>query len=181
MRNHKTEGIILKRRNIYEADRILTVFTKKHGKIKVKAVGVRRINSRRSPHIELLNYGILSLYTSKTMSILTEIETLENFSEIKKNLTKVGFAYHLCELVDGLCPENQENAFIFNLLRRTLLRLSCEEDIAIIIHEFEIELLTNLGYYKNNLIQKEEDTALIIENILERKLKTKQILHHFKK
>jgi len=54
MKSYKTEGIIIKRKNFGEADRILTIFTKNKGKISIVAKGVRKINSRRAPHIELL-------------------------------------------------------------------------------------------------------------------------------
>ena len=60
MRSFKTEGIVIKRRNFNEADRIITVFSKRNGKINIKASGVRKITSRRSPHLELLNYSIFS-------------------------------------------------------------------------------------------------------------------------
>lgn len=177
MRNIKTEGIIIKRRNFGEADRILTLLTKKGEKIQIKALGVRKINSRRSPHIELLNHSLLALYKGRSLPILTEAETLEEFSRIKNNLIKVGFAYHICELIDGLCPENQENRSIFFLLQNTLKDLSEKEDIVTIIHNFEITLLTNLGFYPQNNLSENLDTVSFIERILERKLRTKQFLH----
>ncbi|PIZ97846.1 MAG: DNA repair protein RecO, partial [Candidatus Levybacteria bacterium CG_4_10_14_0_2_um_filter_35_8] len=59
MNSYKTEGIVIKRRNLGEADKILTIFTKRYGKIQVKAPGIRKINSRRSPHVELLNYSAI--------------------------------------------------------------------------------------------------------------------------
>ena len=61
-RAYKTEAIIIKRRNFGEADRILTILTKNYGKIQVRAPGVRKITSRRSSHIELLNFSSLTLY-----------------------------------------------------------------------------------------------------------------------
>lgn len=176
MRSYKTEGIVIKRRNFGEADRILTVFTKNNGKIQIKAIGVRRITSRRSPHIELLNHSVLFLHRGKSLSILTEAQTLSDFSSIKTDLLKVGFAYHICELVDGLCAENQENMIIFNLLQNTLERLSKKEEILFIIHDFEIELLTLLGFWPKNRPTENLDTSLFIENILERKLKSKPLL-----
>jgi len=179
MRSYKTEGIVIKRRNFGEADRLLTVFSKKHGKIQIKAVGVRKINSRRSPHIELLNYSLFNLYKGRGMPLLTEVENFENFSEIKEDLTKVGNAYHICELIDGLCAENQENEEIFHLLQKTLKRLSFETDIAGLIRQFEIELLTKLGFYTPNKFSLNFDTSLFIEEILERKLKSKQMLPAF--
>lgn len=179
LRSFKTEGIIIKRRNFGEADRILTVLTKRFGKIKVKAVGVRRITSRRSPHIELLNFSRLSLHKGHALPILTEAETIADFSSIKENLTKVGFAYHICELVDGLCPENQENRRAFFLLKDVLSQLAEEEDIASVVHEFEIELLTILGYYKPSWKVHSVNTTVFIESILERRLKSKRLLSRF--
>lgn len=178
MRNFKTEGIIIKRRNIGEADRFLTVFTKNHGKITVKAAGVRRITSRRSAHVELLNCAILTLYKSHghALPILTETQALEDFSEIKNDFTKIGFAYHICELIDGLCPENQENRAVFFLLQDTLARLSTEDDFLLLVHEFEIELLTVLGYWhKPQIASQNLNTQYFIEGILERKLRSKTI------
>lgn len=176
MRSYKTEGIVVKRKNFGEADRILTIFTKKNGKIKIKAIGVRKINSRRSPHVELLNYSLLTLYKGQNLPILTEAQTINSFQKIKNDLTKIGFAYHLCELIDGLCPENQENKEVFFLLEKSLKHLSEEEDIASIIHEFEIKLLTILGFYKQSYPFEKIDTLSFIERLLERKLKARQFI-----
>ena len=180
MRNVTLEGIVIKRRNFGEADRIITVLTKKRGKIQVKAMGVRRIISRRSPHIELLNRSFLSLHQGKTMPILTEAQTIEDHGQIKEDLTKVGFAYHLCELIDGLCADNQEHEEVFDLFSQTLVQLNKENDIAPIIHDFEIKLLSHLGFFPAGRVQPHFDTTEFIEGILEKKLKTRSLLSHFK-
>ena len=178
MRWIKTEGIVIKRVNFGEADRLLTIFTKTLGKVQIKAAGVRRINSRRAGHIELLNQCKFGLYKGRGMFVLTEVESIRNFEEIKEDLTKVGFAYHICELVDGLCAEEQENIEVYNLLKETLGRLDGNEDLVPVIHEFEIELLTRLGFYKAP-VPEDFDTSSFIEQILERKLKSKRILKRF--
>ena len=176
MRSFRTEGIVIKRSNYSEADRIVTIFTKQNGKIKVKASGVRRIASRRSPHIELLNYCVFSLYQGKSMATLTEVESKESFPLLKKDLKRIGLAYHVCELIDGLCAENQENQEVFMLLGRTLRKLSKEENLSQIIYEFELELLRLLGFHKTSTSSVRVDTQELIENLLERRLKTIQIL-----
>jgi DNA repair protein RecO (recombination protein O) len=176
MRSFKAEGIVIKRSNYSEADRIVTIFTKQSGKIKVKATGVRRIASRRSPHIEPLNYCIFSLYQGRGMPVLTEVESKECFPLLKKDLKRIVLAYHVCELIDGLCAENQENYEVFMLLGRTLRKLSKEENLQVVIYEFELELLRLLGFHtKLNSVGK-INTQELIENILERSLKTKQML-----
>jgi len=218
MRNFRTEGIIIKRRNFSEADRLLTVMTRNYGKIQVKAAGVRKITSRRSAHIELLNYTILHLYKGNTFSILTEAKMIDDFYSIKKDFSKIGLAYHACELVDGLCPENQENDKVFSLLQRTLSDLS-QDDVTYLpestsseiddytigtfgievsepletrtaisdvshstknqsslLHRFEIALLSELGYLdRKDIEQKHVDLHEMIEDILERKLKSHSI------
>lgn len=174
MRSFKTEGIVIKRRNVGEADRLLTVFTKNHGKITVRAKGVRKISSRRSGHIELLNLVTLSLYKGRTSATLTEVQTIEDFGEIKENLKSVGFAYHICEIVDSLCAENQENPRVFSLLLNILSKIERSGSSTDLISEFEKELLNALGFTSRSHFA---NTQGLIEQILERKLKTKRILH----
>jgi DNA repair protein RecO (recombination protein O) len=178
MRNFKTEGIILKRRNAGEADRILTVLTKYNGKIQVKATGVRKISSKRAPHVELINLSELSLYKSSRsfMPILTEVLTIQDFPQIKKDLKKVGFAYYICELIDAFCPENQESTRIFILLHDTFSKLCKEEDSKQIIYEFEKELLCELGFWSRERDMKDKNFETLIESLLERKLRTKKLI-----
>lgn len=177
MRSLKTHGIIIKRRNMSEADRVITAYTEELGKIQINARGVRKITSRRSSHIELLNLTELNLYKGRSLT-LTEVQMIDTFEGIKCDLTKTGFAYHICELIDGLCPEGQEQRQIFSLLKNTLLALGDAEDdkILFIVHDFEIELLTLLGYWhKSPELSKTLDTQYFIEQILERRLKSRKI------
>lgn len=179
MRSFKTEGIIIKRRNSSESDRILTVLTRSYGKIQVKASGVRRVPSRRSAHVELLNHSFLTLYRGKLLPIVTEAQTIEDFSFIKGSLQTVGYAYHLCELVDSLCAENQKDERIFFLFRNSLLRLFHEREKGAFVKEFEYRLLQELGYLPNSARKENFNTLAFIEQIIERKLKTSQMLLHF--
>lgn len=178
MRSFKTKGIIIKRRDFNEADRMITLYTEDFGKLEVKAQGVRRITSRRAPHIELLNYTEVSLYKGSSVTVLVEAQLINSFSEVKNNLNKVGFAYHICELIDGLCPEGELQPQIFSLLKNTLneLALTQGEELLFIVHDFEIQLLTLLGFWhKLPEASRELDTHQFIENILERKLKSHRI------
>jgi len=199
MRSYKVEGIIIKRRNYGEADRIFTVMTRHQGKLHVKAAGIRKIPSRRSAHVELLNHAVLNLYRGRTYPILTEAQSIEDFYHLKNDMDTIGLAFHLCELIDGLCPENQEHPEVFDLLKDALTRLSytCHSNLISqdfttgpsqfgivkdaastqsLIHNFEIELLSMLGYWNNaQVVSDRFDTHDFIEDILERKLKSRSI------
>ena len=155
MRGFKTEGIILKRKNFGEADRILTVFTLQRGKISIVAKGVRRITSRRAGNVELLNRVILFLYQGRGMPILTEAEGIENFEKLKSDLTLSTVAFHIIELIDKLTAENQENRLLYEHLVNCLKRLE-RNPRQIFIRAFEAKILTNLGFadFKDPLIVK---------------------------
>jgi DNA repair protein RecO (recombination protein O) len=181
MRTYKIEGIVLKRRNLGEADRVLTVLSKEFGKISVKAPGVRRIPSRRSSHVELLNLSEFTLYaSSKTfMPIVTAAQTLEDFSFIKKDLRKIGYAYYICELINGLCADNQENKKVFFHLKFTLSELAKTLDILSVIKKFEKDLLTELGFWSEAKLLETQDSQIVMEKLLERKLKTLRVMPLF--
>src|SRR3989344_5279511 len=177
MRAYKIEGIIIKRKNFGETDRILTVFSKNKGKIQVMAKGVRKITSRRSSHVELLNLSVLGLHEGK-MPILTEAETLNHFSSLKNDLRKASYAFYVCELIDGLLAEHQENRAVFDLLQRILYDLEIEENPRRRIKRFEQEILILLGFWPREQMFL-EDSDRFIEDLMERKIKTKRILPEF--
>mgnify|MGYP003393365231 CR=1 FL=1 len=145
MRGIKVEGVILKRRNLGEADRILTVFSLQRGKISVLAKGVRRITSRRSGNVELLNRSLMYLHQAKTFLILTEASSLDTFQKIKSDLTLSTYAYHIIELVDKLTAENQESRILYEYLVEVLKRLE-RKPRQILIRAFEAKILVNLGF-----------------------------------
>lgn len=178
MRTYKTEGIILKRSNFGEADRILTIFTKHYGKIKARAPGIRRTTSRKSAHLELFNLASLFLAQGKTMDIVTEAQTISNFPSLRKDLEKVGVAYYLCELVDSLCPEKQENSEVFNLLVETFKRLELVQsnEIYLLSRGFSNQLLHFLGFLPRDKKLQGAELEQFLENIMEKKLKSPKLL-----
>ena len=181
MKTYKIEGIILRRRNFGEADRILTILSRESGKISVKAPGVRRIPSRRSAHVELLNLSQLTLYKSSRsfMPLLTEAQTMEDFSSIKDDLHKIGYAYYICELINGLCADNQENKNVFFYLKSTLSALSQTSNAKALVKNFERNLLSILGFWPEVKLLQTCDSQTVMERLLERKIKTLRVLPLF--
>ncbi len=179
--SYTAEGIVLKRSNFNEADKILTVFAKKHGKIKVIAKGVRKIKSRRGPHIELFNHVKIFLHKGKSFDIVTETEAIETFENLKKDLKKIAAAYYIAEIVDKLCPERQEHDDILFELIKVLHNISYtkDNDLTRLIDDFSLIIITNLGYLpQGHTIRL--DLKSYIEEIIENKLKTPQLLARLK-
>lgn len=168
MRGFKTEGIILKRRDFGEADRILTVFTLR-GKISIVAKGVRRITSRRAGNVELLNRVSMYLYQAKGMPILTEAESIQNFEKLKADLTLSTVAFHIIEMVDKLTAENQEDRILYQYLVEVLTRLE-KNPRQILIRAFEAKLLSHLGFlsfqtYDGSQVTEKGDVGKLLEDL----------------
>lgn len=171
-RTYKTEGIILKRVNFGEADRILTIFTKRYGKIKVIAKGVRKTTSKKGGFLELFNDVALFLSEGKNFDIITETEVINSFEKIRGNLRLVGRAFQIAEIADRLTAEREENQRVFELLRKSFQDLNRGKREAVL--SFEIELLKELGFGLPGDLS-EKSVEAFIESIIEKRLISKQI------
>jgi DNA repair protein RecO (recombination protein O) len=72
---------VLRTQKLGEADRIITLFTKEHGRIKAVAKGVRRTKSKFGARLEPTSYVDLQLFAGKSLDIVTEVASIENFGE----------------------------------------------------------------------------------------------------
>ncbi len=168
------EGIVIKRRNSGEANRMLTVFTKKFGKVRLLARGVRKISSKRGPHIEIFTHIIATVHKSQSQDTLTEVSPVASYEKIRSDLQRVGAAYYLCELIDGLLPIEQPHEDVFFLLTEAFAALSKvnSDRIEVLRARFAAALLTKLGYMEAGKTYKDNDIDAYVEELLERKLKT---------
>lgn len=173
--SYKTEGIILKRTNYGEADRILTIYTKHYGKIRALAKGVRRITSRRSGSVELFNQAVIFLNKGKNLDLLTEAQVVNSFKSWRRDLKKVAVAYYFCELVDKLTPEEQPQPAVFQLLSRFLGKISTAS-LPELTRSFEVTLLEELGFgVPEELKRSSRSLRDYIESIVEKKLNSQEI------
>ncbi len=173
-RLYTVDAIVIKRKNIGEADRMITVFTKQFGKLRVLARGVRKVSSKRGPHIEIFTRIIATIHKSRSQDTLTEVSPITSYEEIRIDLPRVGAAYYLCELIDGLLPLEQPHEEVFALLVEAFTTLASvkRERIEVLRARFAAALLTRLGYMAAGKNFKDNDIDGYVEELLEHKLKT---------
>jgi len=148
-RTYSAEGIILKRTNIGEADRLVTILSKGRGKFSAVAPGVRKVSSRKAPNLELLNQVKLGLARGKTFDVITEAVAVETFKSLKENLVKVGFGFYLVEITNEFLAPGQGGKGVFELLEKVLKLLDQEDGlgkIKLFTRAFEMKLLELLGF-----------------------------------
>jgi len=145
-RTYQTEAVILRRRNWGEADRILTLFTPRRGKIRVRAVGVRKPASRKAGHLELFTRATLFLAKGRDFDIVTQAETIEAHARLREDLARSAAASYAVELLDRLSPEESENDAAYKLIVRTLKQLGGGGDPALVLRCYDVKLLEYSGY-----------------------------------
>lgn len=150
-RSFSDSGIILKRHNYGEADRILTIFTFRFGKLSAIAKGIRKTSSKKSPHLEPFVLTQLEFARGKNLHLITSADTQHSFKHIRNNLISTRLAFYLCEVTDRLTADNDPQPEVFNQLAQTLTFLDSQNQLAQIkqhqaINIFQLKLLTQLGF-----------------------------------
>ena len=143
-----TLAVIIGRRNYHEADRLLTLFTEKNGKMVVRAKGVRLSQSKRQGHIELFNTIKAQIIEGRGFPILAQTELIADRSSIKSDIKLLRIGYHLVELVSRLTPDHEKHGEVFDLLNRAVssINLMIWDKEEYLSEKFEEKLLRLLGY-----------------------------------
>lgn len=145
---YQTEGIVLKKEDIGEADRRFLIFTRDYGKIEAAAKGIRKIKARLAGHLEDFNHCHLMLSISKSFRCnLISALTLENFPGIKKSEEKIKIAGRASELFSQFLPFHHKEPDFWNLLRSVFGRLEETDGAGEVFFAFKIEFLKLLGYW----------------------------------
>jgi len=142
----RANGIVLRRSDLGETDRLLTVLTLEHGRRRVVAKGARRPSSRIAGHLEPFTASRLLIARTRGLDIISQAETINAFSGMRVDETAIATAGYLCELVDRLVPEEQVNESVYELLYASLGLLDQRRDPRLVSHIFELGLVGQLGY-----------------------------------
>ncbi len=94
----KIKALIIRKINIGESNQILLVISPDEGLCKLKARGIKKINSKNSPYLQSLNFVKLNTVSGNTdLKIITSVDCINSFKDLKTNLLKIVFAEFLVE------------------------------------------------------------------------------------
>ena len=163
--SYSIEAIVLKRTDLGEADRVLTLFTSNKGKIHAIAKGIRRPISKKAGHLELLSHSQLQVALGRNLDIITQAEVRENFLQLRSELWHMTCGFYLAELVDRFIEEHTQHPEVYYLMLEMLRSLEAdaidlqqrklngsvlpEQEHArtnLLLRYFEIHLLSHIGY-----------------------------------
>jgi len=147
MKSYKDRGIIIKIRQLAEADRLVVIYGEKFGRIEAVAKGVSKLLSRKRGSIDLLNYAEFALHSTRGLDIITEASLLDDFAALKQDLYSVSQIFYILELLDKLLISSESEDTVSALLLEFLPLLQDENTRRdFLISAFEVKLLNLLGF-----------------------------------
>ncbi len=177
MNSYSDLGIILKRSNLGEADKLITFYTQNHGKVTAIARGLRKPTSKRAGSLELFNIVKSSFIKGKgDLDTLAEVQILESNPGWRRYLGRVNLAYQLVEVVDKLTPDHQPHPEIFAILSQSLSQIGeFGRDWELKIKNLKLKILVELGYWPRT---KEfvGEIDQFIESLINRPFNSPQLL-----
>lgn len=142
-----TQGIVLKAVRYEENDVILTLFTRKLGKVAALAKGAKRNRSSLLSSSQLFSYSNYTLKKQGGMYRVSQSDIIKTFYDISYDIEAFSYATYVTKLVEGSTLENQTNNRLFILLAQTLYLYTQENvDKKFVTHAFEVKFLDYIGF-----------------------------------
>jgi len=150
MRYQKFTGLIIASNQLKEASKLVTIFTREKGKVKVVAKGVNKTLSRKGYNLDSLNLIEFSVYLSNSeFNLITETNLINSFDLLKKDFLKIKISYYIFELLNKFLIEDVVIPNLFNEVIDYLFTLTkIDEDdkkIYLLIY-VQLRMLDHFGY-----------------------------------
>lgn len=171
---NKYTGIILKKHPFGEADELLTVYTREAGKLRCKAVSVRKPSSKMAGHVQSLNEIEFELAGRGMLPVLISVRSRAVNNYLRVNLRKFAYALVGIETLYRLTADREANERAYDGLSQFLRELGESLDEHQIVRKFQLSLLSLFGFAFPG--GSEDELDRFIEEILERQIKSVKFL-----
>jgi len=143
---YRDEGIVLRTIKLGEADRIVTIFTQGHGKIRAVAKGIRKTTSKFGARLEPTSRVALQCYRGRELDVVTQAETLEANRVLREEYGLLTHAVPMLEAIDQVAQEREPNPSAYRMLTGALHTLA-ERRNPMVTPAFFWKLLSLEGFH----------------------------------
>ena len=146
-RSFTLTGIILKRYNTGETDRIVTLLSQEMGKVTVVAKGMRKLHSSKAATLEPGNLVKAFCIKTSSMPLLTQATLQADTGSARESLKKMRQLHQFLEIMDQLFVEEELDGELFAYIARLRQEITIlDSNIGLIRKLFE-KILTILGFH----------------------------------
>jgi len=146
---YRDHAIVLRTHKLGEADRIITLLTRDHGRIRAVAKGVRRTKSKFGARLEPGSYVDCQIYTGKGMEIITQAEAIENYGDVlSQDYQRWTILHAIIEAVEKFTlNEYEKSSEQFALMHGAINALASESyDPSLILDAYLLRALSLAGF-----------------------------------
>nr|WP_322097565.1 DNA repair protein RecO [Nakamurella alba] len=146
---YRDTGVVLRVTKLGEADRIVTLLTRRTGKVRAVAKGVRRTKSRFGSRLEPCSHVDLQIYAGRNLDIVTQAETVDPFhARLAADYSRYTTATAMVETAERLAAEEKEPALRLYLLLVSALRAMDEtgRDPSLVLDAFLLRAMALAGW-----------------------------------
>lgn len=146
---YRDEGVVLRTHRLGEADRIITILTRRHGRIRAVAKGVRRTKSKFGARLEPFSHVDAQYYEGRSLDIVTQAESLDAFGDrLSNDYAAYTAGTAMLEAAERLTSEEREPALKLYLLLVGGLKALHEgtHSSSLVLDAFLLRALSVSGY-----------------------------------
>jgi DNA repair protein RecO (recombination protein O) len=122
---YSDQGIVLRSTRLGESDRIVTLLTQSHGKVRAVVKGVRKTTSRFGGRLEPFSHVDLLMYEGRgELHIVSQAELIDAFAGLRHDFDAYAVAQVICEGADRTATEGEPNVRLVLLVLAGLRALA---------------------------------------------------------
>jgi DNA repair protein RecO (recombination protein O) len=141
----RDRGMVLRTIRLGEADRIVTLMTEQHGKVRAVAKGVRRTRSKFGSRLEPLSHvALLGWQGRGDLDIVNQVEVIDTNRVVREDLDRMAAAMSMLEAVDQIGQERHANPRLYEMLVGAVAALG-PRDPALVTAAFFLKVLALEG------------------------------------
>ena len=122
--HQRTRGIILRRRDVGEYDRVITAYTQNFGKLRVVAISARKIASKLRGGLEPPCLSELEFIEGRSRLVLIDTVLEERYTVVRGDLGRLTSAFEVLNAIDRLVQGQEADRGVWELVFGTLLLLN---------------------------------------------------------
>ena len=143
---YRDRGVVLRTYRLGEADRIVVLLTRGHGKVRAVAKGVRRTKSRFGARLEPPGHVELLLYEGRgELDVVSQAESVDHLRPLREDLDRLSRAMAVLEAADQLALEREPNPRLYEMLVGALRTLA-DTDAPLVVAGFLLKALALEGF-----------------------------------
>jgi DNA repair protein RecO (recombination protein O) len=145
-RVYHVQAVVMRRRNLAETDKIVTLFTRERGKLAAVAKGARRPQSRIAGATEPPTFVRAFMAVGQNLDLVTQCEVKEAFPHLRSDYDLLMYCNYVMELTETMLEERLPQPDLFDLLLSALYLLNGQADPLPVVTAYSLQAAEDAGF-----------------------------------